>query len=183
MFSWLCFQMNMDNYPHVTIAEDGSLCSTCQHHPGFSCMLYDALLHLSHNRDVPVYRGCMSKTHGQDMCEVSVTLPLSLIEPWGTTVIDIELDKMVEQAAHVTLTALCESRLDDTTTMPIMLFLIREQEEPMWRQHLQGVTNQEGPHFHAGMATMMKYAHYMFNLQRNTIETVVQQCLQMTFLE
>jgi hypothetical protein len=24
----LCFQMNMDNYPHVTIAEDGSLCST-----------------------------------------------------------------------------------------------------------------------------------------------------------
>jgi hypothetical protein len=28
MFSWLSFQMNMDNYPHVTIAEDRSLCST-----------------------------------------------------------------------------------------------------------------------------------------------------------
>jgi hypothetical protein len=27
MFSWLRFQMNMDNYLHVTIAEDGSLCS------------------------------------------------------------------------------------------------------------------------------------------------------------
>jgi hypothetical protein len=27
-FSWLCFQMNMDNYPHVTIVEDESLCST-----------------------------------------------------------------------------------------------------------------------------------------------------------
>jgi hypothetical protein len=27
MFSWLRFQMNMENYPHVTIAEDGSLCS------------------------------------------------------------------------------------------------------------------------------------------------------------
>jgi hypothetical protein len=36
MFSWLCFQINMDNYPHVTIAEDGSLCSMGQHRPGFS---------------------------------------------------------------------------------------------------------------------------------------------------
>jgi hypothetical protein len=27
MFSWLCFQMNIDNYPHVTITEDGILCS------------------------------------------------------------------------------------------------------------------------------------------------------------
>jgi hypothetical protein len=35
MFSWLCFQMNMYNYPHITIAEDGSLCSTGQHRPGF----------------------------------------------------------------------------------------------------------------------------------------------------
>jgi hypothetical protein len=44
--------MNMDNYPHVTIAEDGSLCSMGQHRPGFSCMLYDTLLHLGHNEDV-----------------------------------------------------------------------------------------------------------------------------------
>jgi hypothetical protein len=27
-FSWLCFEMNMNNYPHITIAEDESLCST-----------------------------------------------------------------------------------------------------------------------------------------------------------
>jgi hypothetical protein len=38
----------------------------------------------------------MSKAHGQDMCEVSMMLPLSLIEPWGTTVIGIKLDKTVE---------------------------------------------------------------------------------------
>jgi hypothetical protein len=43
MFSWLCFQMNMDNYPHVTIAEDGSLCSKGQHRPGFPRVLYDAI--------------------------------------------------------------------------------------------------------------------------------------------
>jgi hypothetical protein len=99
-------------------------------------MLYDTLLHLSHNRDVPVYHGCVSKVHGQDRCEVSVTIPLSPTEPWGITVGGIELDKTVKQAAHIALTALHESRLDDTTTMPIALFPIREQEEPMWRQHL-----------------------------------------------
>jgi hypothetical protein len=183
MFSWLYFQMNMDNYPYVTIAEDGSLCSTGQHRLGFPRTLYNLLLHLGHNGDVPVYRGRMSKAHGQDRCEVSVMLPLSLTEPWGTTVIGVELNKMVEQAAHVALTALCESRLDDTTAMPIALFPIHEQEEPMWRQRLQDVTEPECPHFHAGMAAMTKYVQYMFNLQWNTVKTVVQQCLQMTFLE
>jgi hypothetical protein len=49
------------------------------------------------------------------------------------TVIGVELDKTVEQAAHVALTALCESCLNDTTAMLIALFLIRGQEEPMWR--------------------------------------------------
>jgi hypothetical protein len=129
--------MNVDNYPHITIAEDGSLCSTGQHHPGFLRMLYDALLHLDHNGDIPVYRGRMSKAHGQDRCEVSVTLPLSPTEPWGTTVIGVELDETL-----IALTALCVTRLDDTVTMPIALFLIYEQEEPMWRQRLQDVTAQ-----------------------------------------
>jgi hypothetical protein len=183
MILWLCFQMNMDNYPHITIAEDGSLYSTSQHRSGFSRVLYDALLHLGHNEDVPVYRGRMSKAHGQDRCEVSVTLPLSPTEPWGTTIISVELDEEVEQAAHVALTALCESRLDDTVAMPIALFLIREQEEPMWRQHLQDVTDPKSPHFHAGMAAMTKYVKYMFNLQWNTVKTIIQQRLRMTFLE
>jgi hypothetical protein len=29
------FHMNMIDYPHVTIAKDGRLCSMGQHHPGF----------------------------------------------------------------------------------------------------------------------------------------------------
>jgi hypothetical protein len=33
------------------------------------------------------------------------------------------------------------------------------------------------------MAAMTEYAQYMFNLQRNTIKTVVQQHLRLTFLE
>jgi hypothetical protein len=45
------------------------------------------------------------------------------------------------------------------------------------------VTNPKVPHFHAGMVVMTKYVQYMFNLQRNTAKTVVQQHLWMTFLE
>jgi hypothetical protein len=101
--------MNMDNYTHVTIAEDRSLCSMGQHRPGFMCMLYDTLLPLSHNGDILVYRGRMSKAHGQDRYEVMVSmmLPLSPTEPWGLIVVGIELDDTVKQAAHVALTALC----------------------------------------------------------------------------
>jgi hypothetical protein len=88
--------MNMENYPHVTITEDGRLCSTGQHRPGFSRILYDALLHLGYNGDVPVYHGRMSMAHGQVKCEVSVTLPLSRTEPWGTTIIGVELDEIIE---------------------------------------------------------------------------------------
>jgi hypothetical protein len=183
MFLWLCFQMNMENYPLITITKDGSLCSTGQHRLGFPYMLYDTLLHPDHKRDAPAYHGRMSKAHGQDRCEVSMTLPLSPTEPWGMTIVGVELDEAAEQEAHVALTALCESRLDDTATMPIALFPIHGQEEPVLRKHLQDVTDPESPHFHTGMATMTKYVQYMFNFQWSTIKTVVQQRLRMTFLE
>jgi hypothetical protein len=111
MFSWLCFHMNMDNYPHVTIAKDGSLCSMGQHRPGFLRVLYDALRQLGYNEDAPVYHGRMSMAHGQDKCEVNVMISLSLTEPWMATVIEVELDETVEQTAQVALTSLCESHL------------------------------------------------------------------------
>jgi hypothetical protein len=179
----LCFRMNMDNYPHITITEDGSLCSTGQHLPRFPCMLYGTLLHLGHNGDAPVYRGRMSMAHGRDRCEVSVMLPISPTEPWGMTVIGVELDETIEQVAHVALTALCGSRLNDTAAMPIAVFLICEKEEPMWGQRIWDMTDPEGPHFHASMAVMTKCVPYMFNLQHNSVKTIVQQRLRMTFLE
>jgi hypothetical protein len=132
MFSWLCFQMNMDNYPHVTIAEDESLCSMGQHRPGFPRVLYDALRQLGYNGDVPVYHGHMSIAHGQDKCEVNVVIPLNPTEPWMATVIGVELDETVEQTAQVTLTSLCKSCLAYTAVMPIALFPIRNQEDPTW---------------------------------------------------
>jgi hypothetical protein len=133
--------MNMDNYPNITIAEDGSLCSTGQHRPGFPRVLYDALLQLGYNGDASVFRGRMSMAHGQDKCEVNVVIPLNPTEPWMATVIGVELDETVEQTAQVTLSSLCESSLADTATMPITLFLIRNQEDPMWKQCLEAMSN------------------------------------------
>jgi hypothetical protein len=96
MFSWLCFQMNTNDYPHVTIAEDGRWFSTGQHSPGFPQVLYDTLLHLRYNGDVPVYRAHMSMAHSMEQCEVSVTIPLNSIEPWMSSVIGVELDDTIE---------------------------------------------------------------------------------------
>jgi hypothetical protein len=101
--------MNMDIYPDVTIAEDGSLCSMGQHHPGFPRVLYDALCQLGYNGDVPVYRSHMSMTHGQEKCEVNVVIPLNPTELWMATIITVELDETIEQTAQVALTSLCET--------------------------------------------------------------------------
>jgi hypothetical protein len=112
--------------------------------------------------------------HGEDRCEVSVAISLNLAEAWVETVIDVELDETVEQMAQVALTFLCESHLTDTTVMPIALFLIRNQEDPMWKQCLEAMSNPEGPNFHVGMVVLAKYAHHMFNLQANTARTFTQ---------
>jgi hypothetical protein len=60
-----------EQLPHVTIAADGSLCSTGQHRPGFSRVLYDALRQLGYDGDAPVYRGRMSMAHGQQKRKAS----------------------------------------------------------------------------------------------------------------
>jgi hypothetical protein len=175
--------MKMDNYPHVTIAADGSLCSTDHHRPGFPRVLYDSLRQLGYDGDAPIYRDRMSMAHGQDKCEVNVVIPLNPMEPWMTTVIGVELDETVEQTAQVALTFLCESPLADTVVMPIALFLTRNQEDPVWKQCLEAVSNPEGPHFDASMAALAGYAQHMFNLQASTGRTVMQQHLHSSSLE
>jgi hypothetical protein len=125
----------------------------------------------------------MSVVHGEDRCEVSVAISLNLTEAWVSTVIDVKLDDTVEQMAQVALTFLCESRLIDTTAMPIVLFPIHNLEDPMWKQCLEAMSNPEGPHFHTGMVVLAEYAHHMFNLQANTARTVTQQHLHLGSLE
>jgi hypothetical protein len=112
------FQMELNDYPHFYLAEDGRLCSTGQHCPEFPRVLYDALIHLGYNGDAPVYR-CM-------------TIPFDPMEPWLGSVIGSEPDTGVEMMAHIALTSLCEDRLVATAALPIVLLLIQNQENPVW---------------------------------------------------
>jgi hypothetical protein len=113
-------------------------------------VLYDALLHNGYNGDVPVYHARMSMAHGLDQCEVSMSIPLNLTEPWMATIIGVELEETVEQTTQVGLA--------DIAAMRIALFLTCYQADPTWQQRLEAISNLEGLHFHAGMAAMAKYA-------------------------
>jgi hypothetical protein len=93
-----------------------------QHHPGFPRVLYDALLHLGYNGDVPIYRARVSVAHSMEQCEVSVMIPIRLEEPWSVTVMVVELDHTVNNMAHLTLASLCGSHHADTAVMLLLLF-------------------------------------------------------------
>jgi hypothetical protein len=144
-----------------------------QHCPGLPRVLYDTLRQLGYNGDAPIYRGRMSMAHGQDKCEVNVVISLNSTKPWMSTIIGVKLDETVKQTAQVALTSLCESRLADTAVMPTALFLIHNQEDPVWKWRLEAVSNPEGPHFHVGMAALAGYAQHMFNLQASTTRTII----------
>jgi hypothetical protein len=60
--------------------------------------------------------------------------------------------------AHIALTSLCEDHLAATAALPIALLLIRNQENPVWQQLLEAVSNLKGPHFRAGMTSLAWYA-------------------------
>jgi hypothetical protein len=141
IFSWLCFQMDKSDYPHVTIPEDGWLCSMCQHRPGFPRVLYDALLHIGYNRDVLVYQARMSMAHSMDQCEESVTIPLNLTAPWMATIISTELDDTVEQMALVVPVSLCGRHLANTAATPIALFPTHCKGNPVCQQRLEAISN------------------------------------------
>jgi hypothetical protein len=129
-FMWLvpffmcAFQMELNDYPHFDLAEDGTLCSMGQHCPGFLRVLYDALIRLGYDGDAPVYRCRLSMAHGMDQCEVSVTIPFDQTEPWSGSVIGSEPDTGVEMMAHIALTSLCGDHLAATAALPIMLLPI-----------------------------------------------------------
>jgi hypothetical protein len=127
-------------------------------------VLYDTLLHLIYDGEVSIYRRRMSMVDGLDICETSMMIPLNQLDLWTGTVIDSEPDTTIEQTTHVALTSLCESHLAASAVMPIVLFLIQTQENPMWKQCLEVMSDLEGPHFNAGMAALAKYTQYLFNL-------------------
>jgi hypothetical protein len=172
--------MNMDDYPHFFLVEDRRFCSTGQHCPGFPRVLYDTLLCLGYDGEVPIYLCRLSMANGLDICETSMMIPLNQEDPRMGTIVGSEPDTTVGQTAHVALTSLCESRLATTVAMLIRLFSIQNQGNPVWKQCLEAVSDLEGPHFNTGMVAMTKYAQYLFNLQHNTARTVMQQHMRLT---
>jgi hypothetical protein len=59
-------------------------------------VLYDMLLRLVYNGDIPLYYCHLSRAHGLDVCEVTVPIPLDPMAPWMGTVISSELDSTIE---------------------------------------------------------------------------------------
>jgi hypothetical protein len=150
--------MELNDYPHFDLTEDETLCSMGQHCPGFPRVLYNALIRLGYDGDAPVYCCRLSMTHGLDRCEVSMMIPFDPSEPWSGPVISSEPDTGVELMAHIALTSLCEDHLAAIAALPITLLPIQNQENPIWQQHLEAVSNLKGPHFHAGMTSLARYA-------------------------
>jgi hypothetical protein len=100
-----------------------------------------------------------------------MTIPFYPTEPWSGSIIGSEPNTGVELLAHSALTSLCKDHLAATAALPIALLLIQDQENPVWQQRLEAVSNLKGPHFHVGMTSLARYAQYMFNLQHNTAKT------------
>jgi hypothetical protein len=126
------FQMELNNYPHFYLTEDGRPCSTGLHCSGFPRVLYNALIRLGYDGDAPVYRCRLSRVHDLDKCEVTVTIPLDPVHPWLGSVIGSEPDTGVEMMAHIALTSLCKDRLTITAVLPIALLPIQNQENHIW---------------------------------------------------
>jgi hypothetical protein len=84
-------------------------------------------------------------------------IPFDPMEPWSGSIIGSEPDTGVELMAHMSLTSLCEDRLTPTAALSNAHLPIQNQENPVWQQRLDVVSNLKGPHFHAGMTSLAKY--------------------------
>jgi hypothetical protein len=125
------FQMELNDYPHFYLADDGRLCTMGQYCPGFLRVLYNALIRPIYDGDSPVYRCRLSRVHDLDMCEVSMTIPFDPVKLWSGSIIGSEPDTGVEMMAHIALTSPCEDRLTTTAALPIALLPIRNQVNPI----------------------------------------------------
>jgi hypothetical protein len=103
-----------------------------------------------------------------------VTIPFDPMELWSGSVIGSEPDTGVELMVHIALTSLCEDHLAATAAQSIALLPIQDQENPIWQQHLEAVSNLKGPHFHTRMTSLARYAQHLFNVQHNTTRTGMQ---------
>jgi hypothetical protein len=86
-----------------------------------------------------------------------MTIAFDPTEPWSGSVIGSEPNTGVEMMVHIALTSLCEDHLTATAALPITLLLIRNQENLVWQQCLEAMSDLKGPHFHTGMTSLARY--------------------------
>jgi hypothetical protein len=67
--------------------------------------------------------------------------------------------------------------------MTITLFSFCYRRKLVWKQCPDAVSDLEDPHYKTGMAALVEYAQYSFNLQHNIAMTVLQQSLCMATYE
>jgi hypothetical protein len=139
--------MNMDDYPHCSLGEDGCLRTTGRHRPGFPRLLLSALVRHGYDGLVPVYHCHPFQAHGLNAYEVRVEIPNDPTVQWKGDIIESEVDDAVEKMAYVALTALCERRLTDNPDTLITLFPIHIREELEWQKRLEVVCDLTSPHF------------------------------------
>jgi hypothetical protein len=104
-----------------------------------------------------------------DRCKISVTIPFDSVHPWSGSNVG-----SVEMMAHIALTSLCEDHLVAIAALPIVHLPIQYQENLVWQQCLEAVSDLEGPHFHAGTTLLARYVQYLFNIQPNTTRAIMQ---------
>jgi hypothetical protein len=74
------FQMELNDYPHFFLIEDGRLCSTGLHCQGFPRVLFDALICLGYDGDALIYSCRLSMAHGVDVYKCNVMIPVNPTE-------------------------------------------------------------------------------------------------------
>jgi hypothetical protein len=158
MCLWVCFQMNIADYPHFYLAKDGRPCSMGQHCPGFLRVLYDALLSLGYKGDAPIYCCWLSMAHSVEVCEACVTIPIDPSKPWSVSVIASEPSTTVEMMTHIALTYFGDSRISATAALPTVPLSIWDQENPVWKQHLEDTSGRGDPQFSAKTTSLAKYS-------------------------
>jgi hypothetical protein len=117
-----------------------------------------AVVRLSYDGPIPIYRCRPFQAHGLNVCEVRVEIPFDPMAMWKGAIIGSEVDDAVKKMANVALSSLCQRSLTATSDTPIALFPICNQEEPEWQQRHEAVCDLTNLNISAGWAQMAKYA-------------------------
>ena len=99
--------MDLDDYPHCDLGDDGWLRTDGLHRPAFTQLLWDALVRFGYE-DAPTYRGRMYREYGLHRCEVHVDIPFNPAHPdwmaWSTWAIGSDMEDALKKVAHAALT-------------------------------------------------------------------------------